>query len=443
MTSKDATDGGGGGGDSSGNLGNSLSMDPKDPDGYRQLITGNTQLITGDKQLGTGNESGGYMASPNGLYTVDSVDPKIFDPNSFDSSITSGTVAPTIHVSGPNGKQETIKLQPVGPKGHIVIGDDGTVTEYGSADNSQVLQTNPAPSALKPAAGECVIVTSSKAPAAVQLAIKDAQKLTQHILGQFGSKKPQVVKPYPLTTSNAHTLSKSEGATANEYNKTSDALKDQEKAWDDRDTQAIAASAKMVDANNKYYDAIIHTIADLNVHLRALISPNSKSINAANADSILSTLATSMETVQNKYSSYVKEVDDATKGIPIKYTVKPGDNLSDIAAEQHTTWQKIYAANRSVIGSDPNMIQPDQVFSITPGKGAKSSDSSTSSSKTSATTPKIPKVDPTTVAKETAPKIPKATPTTTPKETAPKIPKATPTTTPKEATPKPTWDGTD
>src|SRR6266702_5612060 len=127
------------------------------------------------------------MASPNGLYTVDSVDrPTLSNSNTLDPNIVSGKVAPTIHVSGPNGKSETITLQPVGPKGHFDIGNDGTVTEYASAGTSDPIQTNPA-SGLKPAAGECVIVTSSKAPDAVQAAIKDAQGLTQQMLGQFGA----------------------------------------------------------------------------------------------------------------------------------------------------------------------------------------------------------------------------------------------------------------
>ncbi|GAB2911995.1 transglycosylase family protein [Streptomyces heilongjiangensis] len=42
------------------------------------------------------------------------------------------------------------------------------------------------------------------------------------------------------------------------------------------------------------------------------------------------------------------------------YTVRRGDTLSGIAARQGTTWRKIYAANRAVIGADPGLIVPGQ-----------------------------------------------------------------------------------
>ncbi|GAA2222408.1 transglycosylase family protein [Streptomyces nogalater] len=42
------------------------------------------------------------------------------------------------------------------------------------------------------------------------------------------------------------------------------------------------------------------------------------------------------------------------------YTVREGDTLSTIAARHGSTWQRIYAANRAVIGDDPDMIVPGQ-----------------------------------------------------------------------------------
>ncbi|EKX66731.1 LysM peptidoglycan-binding domain-containing protein [Streptomyces ipomoeae] len=42
------------------------------------------------------------------------------------------------------------------------------------------------------------------------------------------------------------------------------------------------------------------------------------------------------------------------------YTVRQGDTLSGIAAEHGTTWRQVYAANRAVIGADPNLIVPGQ-----------------------------------------------------------------------------------
>jgi len=48
------------------------------------------------------------------------------------------------------------------------------------------------------------------------------------------------------------------------------------------------------------------------------------------------------------------------------YTVRPGDTLGGIAAAQGVSggWQKLYDANRSVIGADPDLILPGQVLSF-------------------------------------------------------------------------------
>ncbi|MGW0842952.1 transglycosylase family protein [Streptomyces sp. NPDC002787] len=42
------------------------------------------------------------------------------------------------------------------------------------------------------------------------------------------------------------------------------------------------------------------------------------------------------------------------------YTVRQGDSLSGIAARHQTTWRQVYAANKAVIGGDPNLIVPGQ-----------------------------------------------------------------------------------
>ncbi|CAM5740140.1 hypothetical protein SHIRM173S_08914 [Streptomyces hirsutus] len=39
-------------------------------------------------------------------------------------------------------------------------------------------------------------------------------------------------------------------------------------------------------------------------------------------------------------------------------TVRAGDTLSAIAVRYGTTWQQLYAANKAVIGGDPDMILP-------------------------------------------------------------------------------------
>lgn len=46
------------------------------------------------------------------------------------------------------------------------------------------------------------------------------------------------------------------------------------------------------------------------------------------------------------------------------YTVKKGDNLTKIAKQFGTTWQKIYELNRAIIGGNPNLIRPGQRLTI-------------------------------------------------------------------------------
>ena len=60
------------------------------------------------------------------------------------------------------------------------------------------------------------------------------------------------------------------------------------------------------------------------------------------------------QTVQNK----VNEILGINNGT--YYTVKSGDNLSKIAEKYNTTWQKIYEDNKSVIGSNPDLIKAGQ-----------------------------------------------------------------------------------
>ncbi len=46
------------------------------------------------------------------------------------------------------------------------------------------------------------------------------------------------------------------------------------------------------------------------------------------------------------------------------YTVKSGDTLSAIGAAHGTSWKKIYAANKVVIGGDPDLILPGQKLDL-------------------------------------------------------------------------------
>ncbi|MFJ7957037.1 transglycosylase family protein [Streptomyces sp. NPDC096319] len=48
------------------------------------------------------------------------------------------------------------------------------------------------------------------------------------------------------------------------------------------------------------------------------------------------------------------------------YTVTPGDSLSEIAREEHVKggWQRLYEANRTVVGDDPDLIHPGQRLTL-------------------------------------------------------------------------------
>ncbi|MGI5352500.1 transglycosylase family protein [Streptomyces sp. CA-250714] len=46
------------------------------------------------------------------------------------------------------------------------------------------------------------------------------------------------------------------------------------------------------------------------------------------------------------------------------YTVKPGDTLGKIAESHGTTWQQIYADNKSTIGDDADLILPGQKLQV-------------------------------------------------------------------------------
>ncbi|MQS08691.1 transglycosylase family protein [Streptomyces alkaliphilus] len=46
------------------------------------------------------------------------------------------------------------------------------------------------------------------------------------------------------------------------------------------------------------------------------------------------------------------------------YTVASGDTLHKIATAHGTTWQKLYEANKDVVGSNPNLIFPGQKLNV-------------------------------------------------------------------------------
>jgi resuscitation-promoting factor RpfA len=57
----------------------------------------------------------------------------------------------------------------------------------------------------------------------------------------------------------------------------------------------------------------------------------------------------------------VRAEDQASRGSSRgDYTVRAGDTLSAIGARHGMTWQRVYAANRTVVGGDPDLIVPGQ-----------------------------------------------------------------------------------
>ncbi|MFJ2819331.1 transglycosylase family protein [Streptomyces sp. NPDC087294] len=54
----------------------------------------------------------------------------------------------------------------------------------------------------------------------------------------------------------------------------------------------------------------------------------------------------------------------ASRGADGDYTVRRGDTLSTIADLHGTSWQRLYAANKAVIGGDPDLIVPGQQLNL-------------------------------------------------------------------------------
>jgi hypothetical protein len=62
------------------------------------------------------------------------------------------------------------------------------------------------------------------------------------------------------------------------------------------------------------------------------------------------------------------------KDTPLRYAVAPGDTLSAIAAALGVRggWQALYAANRRVVGPDPGLIRPGTLLTVPPPAAGKS-----------------------------------------------------------------------
>ncbi|MGW0944747.1 transglycosylase family protein [Streptomyces sp. NPDC002623] len=84
-------------------------------------------------------------------------------------------------------------------------------------------------------------------------------------------------------------------------------------------------------------------------------SNSSKSSNSSHSGSSKSSSSTAPERSTSQTSRGTSRGD---------YTVVRGDTLSTIAARYATTWQRIYAANKAVVGGDPDLIVPGQRLTL-------------------------------------------------------------------------------
>jgi len=79
-----------------------------------------------------------------------------------------------------------------------------------------------------------------------------------------------------------------------------------------------------------------------------------------------------IQAVEETTSAMVPEEPrkDNTESVPQTYTVKSGDNLWAITRRlsgNGANWPELYAANKAVVGSNPNLIYPGQVYVIPQG----------------------------------------------------------------------------
>jgi nucleoid-associated protein YgaU len=103
---------------------------------------------------------------------------------------------------------------------------------------------------------------------------------------------------------------------------------------------------------------------------------SSRSVSAA-AGSSSSSSDTSASRAQSSAPAPVKKSAPVRKSASVQapvhtsgssvsghYTVKAGDTLSAIASAHGANWHSLYAANKSTIGGNPNLILPGQVLNL-------------------------------------------------------------------------------
>lgn len=159
------------------------------------------------------------------------------------------------------------------------------------------------------------------------------------------------------------------------------------RAIEEQKEQAINAIEEQIDAWEKYKDTW-ESVADDYETAQARMTL-AQQLGADAEQDILNQRLNAWETYKSKYLATMKEIADlentpadklsgydtpttttsssapATQTSNNKtYTVRSGDTLSGIGSKYGVSWKKIYEANKSVIGNNPNRIYPGQTLTI-------------------------------------------------------------------------------
>ena len=159
------------------------------------------------------------------------------------------------------------------------------------------------------------------------------------------------------------------------------------RAIEEQKEQAISAIEEQIDAWEKYKDTW-ESVADDYETAQARMTL-AQQLGADAEQDILNQRLNAWEAYKSKYSATMKEIAklentsaDKLSGYDTPttttsssapttqtsnnktYTVRSGDTLSGIGSKYGVSWKKIYEANKSVIGSNPNRIYPGQTLTI-------------------------------------------------------------------------------